>query len=74
MNKLADDFKTFISEKSEFRCRKCGKLLAYEKVLLGIVEIKCPRCKTVNKIIFDDIDAVVDIISGKEIDSEDYGT
>jgi len=62
MSKLSEAFKTFLSEKSEFKCRKCGKLLAYEKVLLGVVEIKCPRCKTINRILFDDIDSVIDIV------------
>ncbi len=31
---------------TEFRCEKCGKLLA--KVDGGKVEIKCPRCKAIN--------------------------
>lgn len=30
----------------EFRCEKCGKLLA---MVEGAAEIKCPRCKTLNK-------------------------
>lgn len=29
----------------EFRCEKCGKLLAK---IEGKAEIKCPRCKTIN--------------------------
>jgi phage FluMu protein Com len=31
----------------EFRCERCGKKLAMVK---GIAEIKCPRCKKLNKI------------------------
>lgn len=30
----------------EFRCKGCNKLLGYVD---GKVEIKCPRCKKVNK-------------------------
>ncbi|MBM4762704.1 Com family DNA-binding transcriptional regulator [Bacillus sp. B15-48] len=30
----------------EIRCTKCDKLLGKAK---GIVEIKCPRCNTINK-------------------------
>ena len=32
---------------TEFRCEKCGKLLA-KMGTTGTVEIKCPRCKTLN--------------------------
>ncbi len=31
----------------EFRCTRCGKLLGY---LEGKAEIKCPRCKKINKL------------------------
>ncbi len=31
----------------EFRCVKCGKKLG---MLKGIAEIKCPRCKKINKL------------------------
>jgi len=31
----------------EFRCKKCGKLLA--KIEGGKAEILCPRCKTINE-------------------------
>ena len=34
-------------ELKEVRCEKCDKLLGKAK---GIVEIKCPRCNTINKI------------------------
>lgn len=30
---------------NEVHCTGCGRFLAYELVMLGIVEIKCPRCK-----------------------------
>ncbi|MFA5340181.1 MAG: Com family DNA-binding transcriptional regulator [Clostridia bacterium] len=33
---------------TEIRCKKCGKLLGYGK---GEFEIKCPRCKTKNKVV-----------------------
>jgi len=33
----------------EFRCRKCGKLLAREAIS-GALEIRCPRCKTQNRL------------------------
>jgi len=31
----------------EFRCERCGKKLAMVK---GTAEIKCPRCKKLNRI------------------------
>jgi len=31
----------------QFRCRKCNKLLGY---IQGTAEIRCPRCKEINKI------------------------
>jgi len=31
----------------EFRCEKCGKKLA---MVRGTAEIKCPRCKKLNRI------------------------
>ena len=58
-----DIFKDFSKKKMKFKCRQCGKLLAYEKILLGTIEIKCPRCKTVNKLVFDDIEPIVKIIT-----------
>lgn len=33
---------------TEFRCEKCGKLLAKIDLRDGVVEIKCPRCKETN--------------------------
>lgn len=33
----------------DFRCKKCNKLLAKEKII-GVLEIKCTRCNTVNSI------------------------
>lgn len=37
----------------EVRCIKCGKLLCKiekEHESLGKIEIKCPRCKTINEV------------------------
>lgn len=31
----------------EIRCKECGKLLCK---LWGTVEVKCPRCKTMNEV------------------------
>jgi len=31
-----------------FRCYNCGKLLAKENILVGVVEIKCKSCKAMN--------------------------
>ena len=32
------------------RCKKCDKLLyKHEKDLRGTIEVKCTRCKTINK-------------------------
>ncbi len=31
----------------QFRCRKCNKLLGY---IQGTAEIRCPRCKEINRI------------------------
>lgn len=33
----------------DFRCKKCNKLLAKEKIN-GTLEIKCTRCGTINVI------------------------
>lgn len=55
-------FEYFTKDKELFKCRKCGKLLAYERILLGVVEIKCSRCKTNNMLVFDAIDAILKII------------
>lgn len=31
----------------QFRCRKCNKLLGY---IQGVAEIRCPRCKEINRV------------------------
>ncbi len=37
-------------EQGNFRCEKCGKLLAkYQTIECVKMEIKCPRCNLVNK-------------------------
>ncbi len=59
-----DIFRKFASKKDPFRCKECGRLLAYEKILLGAIDIKCPRCKSNNKIYFDDIEDIKNIIDG----------
>jgi len=33
---------------NEFRCSQCGRLLARIDGV-GVVEIKCPRCKSMNR-------------------------
>lgn len=38
--------KISLLSKKEVRCMKCNKLLGHIK---GEYEIKCPRCKTLNK-------------------------
>ena len=39
---------------NEVRCHKCGKMIANRyKFSVGGVEIKCPRCKILNKIKFE---------------------
>lgn len=45
----------------ELRCVKCGRLL--ERVLIGngYIEIKCPKCKEVNKFRFFNNDFEVEI-------------
>lgn len=35
-------------ERSEIRCRYCGKLLGKGDVL--DIEIKCPRCRNINRL------------------------
>ena len=52
----------FTSNKEPFRCKKCGKLLAYEKILIGTIEIKCTRCKVNNNIYFDSIEELKKIM------------
>lgn len=34
----------------EWRCSNCGKLLARYEHTAGEIEIKCPRCREINKI------------------------
>lgn len=39
-------------ELREFRCKDCNKLLAkVDHCLVGIVQIKCNRCKSINFLI-----------------------
>ena len=37
----------------EFRCRKCGHLLAKEEILFGTLEIKCYSCNELNFLDYD---------------------
>ena len=32
----------------DLRCKRCGNLLLKEDVIIGEVEVKCPRCNTYN--------------------------
>jgi len=36
----------------EFRCTKCRNLLALENIYAGRLQIKCPKCNTMNNINF----------------------
>jgi len=36
----------------EFRCIKCRNLLALENIYAGRLQIKCPKCNTMNVINF----------------------
>ena len=38
-------------ELAPFRCFRCGRLLAKEAILVGIVEIKCKNCKAINTLV-----------------------
>lgn len=40
----------------EFRCKKCGRLLAKEHIREGEIEIKCKYCKTFNTIKIQNVD------------------
>jgi len=40
--------KNRMSNIEEFRCEKCGKLLAKEEILYGQIEIKCYACNHYN--------------------------
>ncbi|QES88855.1 Com family DNA-binding transcriptional regulator [Rhizosphaericola mali] len=35
---------------NEFRCTCCNYLLAKLNMQIGIMETKCPKCKTINRI------------------------
>jgi len=35
---------------TDVRCTQCDKLLAKESISDGVFEIKCPRCKTINRV------------------------
>jgi len=59
-------FDLFIAQKRRWRCSTCGKTLAYEKILLGIIEVKCPRCKKLNTTLINGIDQMINIILDKE--------
>lgn len=30
---------------NEIHCINCGRFLGYQLIMLGIVELKCPKCK-----------------------------
>jgi len=38
---------------NEFRCKRCGHLLAKEEIIFGQVEIKCYACNELNTITYD---------------------
>lgn len=42
----------------EFRCKKCGRLLAMEDIRQGELEIKCKYCKTFNVIRIQSLDKI----------------
>ncbi len=50
--------KTTLSDSKDFRCMKCGKLLAKNNSVAG-VEVKCERCGTLNRILEGMIEQVV---------------
>ena len=55
-------FEQFLKNKRNWKCYRCGALLAKEKVLLGQVEIKCRRCNAVNVIKFNELNKIIDIL------------
>ena len=55
-------FEKFLKNARNWKCYRCGALLAKEKVLLGQVEIKCRKCNTINTIKFNDLSKVVNIL------------
>lgn len=46
----------------EFHCSTCGKWLSDEKIMIGMSEIKCRKCKTLNIISRIDLDTFFQII------------
>ena len=55
-------FEKFLKTKRNWKCYRCGALLAKEKILLGQVEIKCRKCNALNVLKFDDLTEIVDIL------------
>lgn len=41
-------------QSSDVRCCNCGKLLAKEAMGDGKIELKCPKCKKLNKVTFSE--------------------
>lgn len=60
------------SELKPFRCWKCGRLLAKENILVGVVEIKCKSCKEINLAIgeYEIIDDINENENKKILDNE----
>lgn len=48
---IEDNLKRFKSELNPIHCSRCGRFIGYEMLLLGVVQILCPKCKTFNEII-----------------------
>ena len=38
---------------NDFRCKRCGHLLAKEEVLFGEIEIKCYACNELNTLSYE---------------------
>ena len=55
-------FKKFLKNKREWRCFRCGALLAKDKILLGRIEIKCRKCNALNVLELNELDKVIDIL------------
>ncbi len=48
-----------LSNLDDMRCSTCGKLLAKADYVKSVVEIKCPRCSTINSIFQNMQDQVI---------------
>lgn len=44
----------------QFRCVRCGKLLAREDIKKGNLEIKCRACGAINLLQKDDVEKIFD--------------